>query len=218
VRSQIRTREAVCLCDYRDVAAFLISIEVLAAFLRGAVALHLLPNATLEQPTALPHAVILMCILLALYATLKLRHRGAVWRALGWTIPPSQYLVAASLWGPVMASLVTLVGQSQRLPMAPIATWKLAALAGILVPVLEESFFRGCLLPLMAQTSGSPSAVILTALLFAYFHRPPTIVHCVCFTISGIFYGWARVASGSTTAPALMHAVYNLTLLACQKL
>jgi membrane protease YdiL (CAAX protease family) len=111
-----------------------------------------------------------------------------------------------------------LVGQSQHLPTAPITTWKLAALAGVVAPILEESFFRGCLLPLMARTSGSPGAVILTALLFAFFHHPPTIVHCVCFAISGIFYGWARVASGSTTTPALMHAAYNLTLLACQKL
>lgn len=133
-------------------------------------------------------------------------------------MPPVQYLPTAAVAGLLMARLVNLVARPQNLLTASISTWKLAVLAGVLGPILEESFFRGCLLPLIAQTSGSPGAVILTALLFAFFHQPPTVLHCVCFAMSGIFYGWARVASGSTTVSALIHAAYNLTLLACQKL
>jgi len=78
--------------------------------------------------------------------------------------------------------------------------------------VLEESFFRGCLLPLLAKTIGNPAAVILTALLFALLHQPSNLAHWVSFTATGVAYGWIRVASRSTTAGALMHATYNLVL------
>lgn len=207
-----------CYWDLSDITVFLISIEILGAFIRIAVIFQLLSKVTLEQPTALLQAIVTFCILLALYGTIKLRHGGAVWRALGWTIPRARYLLAAPLAGLLMALLVTLVGQPQALPPSSIPTWKLAALAGVLAPILEESLFRGFLLPLMAQASGSLGAVILTAFFFAFFHRPPTVIQCVCIAMSGLFYGWARVVSGSTTVPAFMHAFYNLTLLACQRL
>jgi Type II CAAX prenyl endopeptidase Rce1-like len=79
-------------------------------------------------------------------------------------------------------------------------------------PILEESVFRGCLLPVLAQTTGNLAAVILTALLFALFHQPANLVHWVSFTATGVAYGWIRVASRSTTAGAFMHATYNLAL------
>jgi membrane protease YdiL (CAAX protease family) len=153
-----------------------------------------------------------------LYATLKFRHGGAVWKALGWTLPSRRYLLAAPLVGILWAGVVILVVRSTSIASTPPTAWKLLALAATLGPVVEESFFRGCLLPLIARTSGSPAAVILTAIVFAFFHQPPTLLHCACFAVSGILYGWVRVVSGSTTAAALMHSVYNLTLFACQRM
>jgi membrane protease YdiL (CAAX protease family) len=67
-------------------------------------------------------------------------------------------------------------------------------------------------LPLLAQTTGNVAAVIITALLFALFHGPANLAHWVSFTATGVAYGWLRLASHSTTAVALMHATYNLTL------
>jgi membrane protease YdiL (CAAX protease family) len=64
----------------------------------------------------------------------------------------------------------------------------------------------------MAQTTGSVPSVILTALLFALLHQPGNLAHWVSLTGTGVAYGWIRVASRSTTAVALMHATYNLTL------
>ena len=89
---------------------------------------------------------------------------------------------------------------------------ELLVLGFVLGPILEESFFRGCLLPLLAQTTGNASAVIFTALLFALFHQPADLAHWVSFTATGVAYGWIRVASRSTTAGALMHATYNLAV------
>jgi membrane protease YdiL (CAAX protease family) len=82
----------------------------------------------------------------------------------------------------------------------------------VLGPMLEESLFRGCLLPLLAQTTGNVPAVILTAFLFALFHKPADLPHLVSFIATGLAYGWIRVISSSTTAGALMHATYNLAL------
>ena len=87
------------------------------------------------------------------------------------------------------------------------------AILGIsLGPILEESLFCGCLLPLLARTTGGIPAVILTAFLFSLFHQPADLAHWVSFTVTGLAYGWIRVVSGSTTAAALMHATYNLAI------
>ena len=92
------------------------------------------------------------------------------------------------------------------------AIMELLVLGFVLGPILEESLFRGCLLPLLAQTTGSGPAVILTAILFALFHQPANLAHWVSFTATGIAYGWIRVASRSTAAAAVMHATYNLAV------
>jgi membrane protease YdiL (CAAX protease family) len=89
---------------------------------------------------------------------------------------------------------------------------ELLVLGSVLGPILEESLFRGCLLPILAQTTGNGIAVILTAILFALFHQPPNLAHWVSFTATGAAYGWIRVASRSTMAAALMHAIYNVAL------
>ena len=215
---RITTHGDVCYWDYIDVCVFLICVVALGALLRLAIAYRLFPALALQQPTLLLQTAALVLVLLAFYATLKLRHGGAVWRALSWTRPRARYLLAGPVAGVLMAAVVTLLVQSQSVLAPSITIWKLAVLAAALGPILEESFFRGFLLPLIARTSGSPCAVILTALFFAFFHQPPTVLHCACFAVSGILYGWLRVVSGSTAAAALMHAVYNLALFACQKL
>jgi membrane protease YdiL (CAAX protease family) len=68
------------------------------------------------------------------------------------------------------------------------------------------------LLPVLAHTVGKSFAVVLTALLFALFHSPANLAQWASFTGTGVAYGWIRVTSRSTTAPALAHAAYNLAL------
>lgn len=89
---------------------------------------------------------------------------------------------------------------------------ELLLLVLLLGPILEESLFRGCLLPRLAQTTGRVPAVILTAFLFALFHQPADLAHWVSLTATGLAYGWIRVASDSTAAATIMHATYNLAL------
>ena len=114
--------------------------------------------------------------------------------------------------GILLASGVALYLRFRNQSTPPIAAYGIAVLGLLLGPILEESLFRGCLLPLLAQTTGSGIAVILTAILFALFHQPANLAHWVSFTATGIAYGWIRVASRSTAAAALMHATYNLAV------
>jgi membrane protease YdiL (CAAX protease family) len=216
--SQITARGPGCCWDYTDICAFLICVVMFGSLLQLAILFHVLSPLALQQPTVVLQGVVLVWVLLALYATLKFRHGGAVWRALGWTLPSRRHLLVAPLGGFVWAWVVILAVKSTSPTPFPHISLELLALAATLGPVVEESFFRGFLLPIIARNSGAPAAVILTAIVFAIFHQPPTLLHCACFAVSGILYGWVRVVSGSTTAAALMHSVYNLTLFACQRM
>ena len=149
---------------------------------------------------------------LGLYLVLKFGHHRPVLRPLGWVWPRTSYIFVALVGGISLASGVIVCLRLSHQSMPPVPLIELLVLGFVLGPILEESLFRGCLLPLLAQTTGSGIAVILTAILFALFHQPTNIEHWVSFTTTGAAYGWIRVASRSTTAAALMHATYNLVL------
>ena len=112
----------------------------------------------------------------------------------------------------MLASGVALYLRLRHQNTQPMAVMELLFLGLLLGPILEESLFRGCLLPLLARTTGCGIAVILTAILFALFHQPANLAHWVSFIVTGVAYGWIRVASRSTAAAAVMHATYNLTV------
>ena len=135
---------------------------------------------------------------LALYLVLKLRHHRPVLRPLVWILPRTAYTVAALLLGISFASGVALYLRLRNESTPPIPALELLVLGLVLGPILEESLFRGCLLPLLAQTMGNGAAVIITAFLFALFHRPADLAHWASFTATGAAYGWLRVASRST--------------------
>jgi len=201
---------------YEDIGLFFFSALFLGVLLHSAVRLHLLSAASLNRPTRTLQTVVLLSLLSCLYAILKLRYGRHVWRALGWARPNFKYGLIAVFGGAALAMPVALFVQWSRWVMPPIPFWDLALFGAILGPALEESFFRGCLLPVLARTAGVPAAVGLAALLFTALHKPPTPAQWVCFTITGVAYGWMRVSSRSTASAALMHSAYNVTLFVCQ--
>jgi len=201
--------------DYQDLSLFFICAVLLGLLLRLGVCLHLLSPGDLKQPPLTLQVLVVVCLTLSLFAILKMRYRRPVWSALGWIRPPRRYVAAALAGGVLLAVTVAVVANSLNSPMPTIPLTDLALLAATLGPVLEESLFRGCLLPLVSRSCGAHSAVILTALLFAVFHQPPTVLHCACFAVSGAAYGWMRITSRSTAASAVMHAAYNVTLVLC---
>jgi membrane protease YdiL (CAAX protease family) len=74
------------------------------------------------------------------------------------------------------------------------------------------------MLPVLTRTLGNTISVVTIAVLFAAFHAPGDVTHWVWFTATGTAYGSLRLASGTTTAAAFMHATCNLTLFLSAKL
>jgi membrane protease YdiL (CAAX protease family) len=198
--------------SYEDIGVFSLVLAVLGPILHLFVRLHLLSRSELETPGLGVQSAVIVSLMLALYLVLKLRHWRPALRPLGWVWPHTAYLILAPLLGVLLAAGVAayLRLRGQTTPTMPLV--EIVVLGLVLGPLLEESFFRGCLLPVLANSAGEILAVVLTALLFALFHSPANLVHWASFTGTGVAYGWIRVTSRSTTAPALAHAAYNLAL------
>lgn len=196
---------------YEDIGIFLVFATLLGPGIRLLVHRHLLPRSAIANPSAAVQFGAIALLSCALYTILKVRYRRAVFVPLGWIVPGFIYGVVSVLLGVGFGCAVALYfpGINQTLSHYVFDELLLAAVFG---PLLEESFFRGCLLPLLAQTSGTAAAIIVTALAFALFHSPADVDHWAWLTLTGLAYGWLRLASGSTTAAAIMHGCYNLTL------
>ncbi len=186
-------------------------LVLLGSVLRLFVRFHLLPRAELTDPGFGLQLAVVLSLSLGLYLILKSRHHQPVLRPLGWVWPRPAHILVAVIAGIVRGSGVALYlrFRNQSTPQIGLMELLLALLLG---PILEESLFRGCLLPVLAQTTGSGIAVIVTSILFALFHQPANGAHWVSFTATGLAYGWIRVSSRSTAAAAVMHATYNLTV------
>ncbi len=198
--------------NFEDIGVFFLVIVLIGFVLRLLVRIHLLPRSELNNPSVLLQFALIASLTLALYLVLKLHHHRPVLHPLGWIWPRPVYVLVSLIAGTLLASGVALYLRYCHRNTLQIGLIELLFLAVSLGPILEESFFRGCLLPLLAQTSGNLPAVILTALLFALFHQPSDVSHWVSFTVTGVAYGWIRVVSGTTTAATLMHATDNVAL------
>ena len=196
---------------YEDVGAFLLLAVLLGLILRLLVRLQFLSGSAMDNPSTGLQSAVVAVLGGGLYFILRLRHRQPVLKPLGWLVPQVIYIVIALMLGSSCAGAIALYLRLRNQVTPPIPINELLILGLVLGPILEESLFRGCLLPLLAQSMGTIPAVIITAVIFAIFHGPTNLGHCLTFTATGIAYGWVRIASRSTTAPALMHAAYDLT-------
>ena len=197
---------------YEDIGAFFLLAVLLGLILRLLVRFQF-PSwfAITNRSVGLQSAVIAL-LGAGLYFILRFRYRRPVLKPLGWVVPQMPHILTALMLGPSFAAGIALYLQLRSQVTPPIPIRELLILGLVFGPILEESFFRGCLLPVLALSMGTIPAVIITAVVFAVFHNPMDLVHWVTLTATGIAYGWMRVASRSTTAPALMHAAYNLAL------
>ena len=153
--------------SYEDIGVFSLVLAALGPVLHLFVHLHLLSRSELETPGLGLQLAVIVSLMLALYLVLKLRHWRPVIQPLGWVWPGTAYVVLAPLLGALLAAGVAayLRLRVQSAPTMPLAD--ILVLGLVLGPILEESFFRGCLLPILAHSAGEILAVILSALLFA---------------------------------------------------
>jgi len=201
---------------YGDVGLFFVSVLVLTLACRLAVHLHLLGQAKLLAPPLALQMMISLSLLAALYLIVRVRHGRGVWVLLGWRRPTREYLLVALIGGVGLAICTDVVARAGSPASHLIRFWDLLVLGTVLGPLLEESFFRGCLLPVLARTAGPKLAILGAAVLFAAFHQVTSLAQWACFVGTGMAYGWIKTKSGSTTAAAIMHAAYNVVLFFCQ--
>jgi membrane protease YdiL (CAAX protease family) len=203
---------------YADVALFFVSVFFLAVIFRMGVHQHLLSRTALDNPHLPVQIAISLALICSLYAIVRLRHGRDVWKLLGWIWPGPTHLVAAFVGGIGLGIVIDIIARATTPITHLIHLWNLILLDGLLGPIIEESFFRGCLLPVVARRTGPVLAILATSALFATLHPISTLLQWLCFLGTGTAFGWIRVQSGSTAASALMHAMYNVTLFLCQAL
>ena len=212
------TLERSAALRYADVGFFFVLVFFLAMMLRIGVQLHVVSQTRLDNPTLPFQVTISLSLIGSLYAIIRLRHGHGVWAQLGWSWPARIHLVAALVGGIGLGIGVDIIAHATTPTTHVIHFWNLVLLDGLLGPIIEESLFRGCLLPVVCRTTGPTIGITATAVLFATLHPISTFVQWICFVATGTAFGWIRVRSGSTATSALMHAIYNATLFLCQAL
>jgi sodium transport system permease protein len=91
---------------------------------------------------------------------------------------------------------------------------------GILIPVMEEFFFRGYLFSALLAASRPRTAILTSALLFGLFHLITgagiAVERLITTSLLGVILGWLCWKSGSVVPGMLLHATHNsvITLLA----
>src|SRR5581483_815596 len=166
---------------YEDIDAFFLLAVLLGLILRLLVHLQVISRSAMDNPSVGLQTTVVTLLGAGLYFILRLRHRQPVLKPLGWVVPQVSYIVMALMMGPSFAVGIALYLRlrNQVSPTIPIEFLMLGFVFG---PILEESLFRGCLLPLLVQTIGTLPAVIIVVVLFALFHRLVSLVYWVSFT------------------------------------
>lgn len=85
------------------------------------------------------------------------------------------------------------------------------AASGLAAAVIEETFFRGWLQPLLERRFGPYAAIAAANLVFAPVHlivSPYWISLCTFFP--GLVMGWLKYRYGSLLPPALFHFIGNI--------
>jgi len=86
-------------------------------------------------------------------------------------------------------------------------------LAGLVIPLFEELFYRGIILTSLLRTGSAPLAIVVSAAFFGIVHLP--VPHSVpALMILGLALGYAYYRTRSLWAPVAMHAAFNVYNLA----
>ena len=195
-----------------DAGLFFVFVFFIAALIRVGVRFHILDQATVDRPPLFLQMPISMSLITALYWTVRIRHGSRIWTLLGWNRPDRFYPVAALVGGIGLATAGDFIARATTPTNHLIRIWDLLLLDVLFGPLVEESFFRGCLLPVVTRTTGPFVATLATAIVFATLHPLKAFVQWACFASTGVAYGWIPVKSGSTVPSILMHATFNATL------
>lgn len=153
-----------------------------------------------------------------------MRRRSIQWIDLGFKKVTTNWLLAViglsvviiPLSGLITTLVLSLLNQPLDNPQIPFLVPKgldlggaigMLILAGILVPIAEELFFRGVLYNFLRARTGIWLAIIISSLIFAIAHGD-LAVGTAAFVL-GIVIAWVYEKSGSLWTSILIHAANN---------
>ena len=216
--SLLSTLEGIAALNHADIGFIFVFVFYLAMMFYIGVHLHELSQTRLGNPTLPFRIMISLSLIGSLYEIMRVRHGRYDRMLLRWGWPGRIHLVAPLVGGIDLGIGVDAIALAAISIPHMIPFWDLIPLDALLGPIIEESLFRGCLLPIVARTTGPTVGIAVTAVLFATLHPISTFVQWLCFVTTRIASGWIGVKSGSTAASTLMHAAYNVPLFLCQGL
>jgi len=137
------------------------------------------------------------------------------WALIGILLAPEVVFIASSVTEAFGAEDLQAKGTadaiSQILSLDQITFTCLFTTTAILAPLLEETVFRGFLLPSLAKFMPTPLAVVLSSIAFGLVHFSPRDTPQL--TALGILLGFSYIRSGNLLTPMLIHGTWNGTVL-----
>jgi membrane protease YdiL (CAAX protease family) len=84
----------------------------------------------------------------------------------------------------------------------------------VFAPIIEEMLFRGFLQSWIRQHLGSKQAILVTSLLFAFFHYSPeqgiaNITIISSLFVFSLFIGFVYEREGALASPIMLHSLFN---------
>ncbi len=202
------------------IAALLIPAIWAGSRLVEAGSLYLHTNPELGLPLLIAESIGYAIVFLAL-RLLFARYGKPLFESLAWVEQPFRPLHLAVL-GVALAAAVVVLGNLLNMPDADTPFIKLlsdtASRIGIAVfsvtfaPVIEELLFRGFLQPVLVDSFGVLTGILVTSVLFGALHLMQNAFiwqSGVLIMIVGFVLGVVRHVSGSTRASAITHMSYN---------
>lgn len=209
-------------------ALILIALNSILVFIVGFGVLLPRLGADETAPLAPGLAVVVMLALVAgigalgLVAYGSVRGPGRSWRELGWhTDQLGRHVGLGVLAGAAAITLVVAIhlglGQTWQEILAeltaPTLGQRLVFLAlGLQAGFIEESLFRGNLLPVLQKRLPPWAALLLQAVVFALYHLNFRPVSLLSKTLLGLIFGSVRGRDGSLLGCAVAHAILWTTV------
>jgi len=168
-------------------------------------------------------------LLLALWYVVVVRHHGSL-REVGFTARAWPWQVAYGVLAGVgifvlvyATDMVTLWLAGPRSSPHPLVDLVTAAraprelfypflLGSLLVPVSEESYFRGFAYPALRDRVGRPTAMLLVSVFFALIHLDPWGFPAL--VLAGLALVWLYERTGAIWPPIIAHAIWNAAVTA----
>lgn len=202
----------------------LVAVQILVAFVLTQMVLvpRLVPDPEdLFAPSAVLFVLLAFCAAaggagLVWWGSVK--QPGRSWRELGWHGDRLGLQLALGLLGAlacigIAVGLLAAVGVSTDEVLAQVTSFSwpqrlVFVCIGLQAAFIEETLFRGNLMPALRRHMGPLAALALTAVLFALYHLNPSPLALLGKTGFGLVYGALALTQRSLVSSAVAHSLF----------